>query len=129
MSVFETNGIAFQKLLENLPQGQVKKVFDKFATFEEDAIIAFFKNVNRKHGTINGTNLFDKFDELDADILANVGNISSDTVVFNADWDTNQELAKEYAVPKYHTVSYLSKDGLEKNITGLFTLADLVKEF
>ncbi len=67
--------------------------------------------------------------KLDADIKANVANIPSDMVVFNADWDKNQALAKEYGVPKYHTVSYVSDKGLDKNVTGLFTLNDLVAAF
>lgn len=45
--------------------------------------------------------------KLDANIKANSAAIPNDVVVFNADRDENQELAKEYGVDKYHTVSFL----------------------
>ena len=68
--------------------------------------------------------------KLDANIKENVANIPSDVVVFNADWDDNQDLAADYEVAKYHTVSYLNDDGsVAKNVTGLFELDKLVGEF
>lgn len=64
--------------------------------------------------------------KLDADIKANAAKIPSDMVIFNADWDANQELAKAYDVPKYHTVSYVDGDKVN-NVKGLFSLADVLK--
>ena len=63
---------------------------------------------------------------LDADIKDNIANIPGDVVVLNADWDDNQELAEEYGVAKYHTVTMVTND--KKNVGNLFTLDDLVAE-
>ena len=67
--------------------------------------------------------------KLDANIKENLTDIPADVAIFNADWDDNQDLAKEYNVAKYHTVSYLDDSGVAKNVWGLFELDDLVAEF
>ncbi len=59
--------------------------------------------------------------------------IPQDVQIFKADRDTDnvQELAKEYWVDKYHTVSYpgWGEDGKPKNVKGLFDLSSLIGEF
>ncbi|MEP2278198.1 fibronectin type III domain-containing protein [Maribacter sp.] len=68
----ETSSLAFEKLLEELPQGQRGAVFDKLISFEDDnAIISFFENVNGNHGALSASanKVYDKFADLDADIL------------------------------------------------------------
>ncbi len=67
--------------------------------------------------------------KLDANIKANQASIPADVAIFNADWDKNQDLAKEFNVAKYHTVSYLNDSGVAKNVWGLFELNNLVAEF
>jgi len=68
----ETSSLAFEKLLEELPQGRRGAVFDKLISFEDDnAIISFFENVNGNHGALSASanKVYDKFADLDADIL------------------------------------------------------------
>ena len=65
--------------------------------------------------------------KLEADIQANIKDMPDDVTVLKADWDENQELAKEHNVEKYHTVVYLGD--AKKNVKGLFTLEDLVAGF
>ena len=64
---------------------------------------------------------------LNNDIVKNSKNIPSDTAIFKADWDKDKNLAAQYDVPKYHTVTYI--DGATyTNKNGLFTLADVMSE-
>jgi thiol-disulfide isomerase/thioredoxin len=46
--------------------------------------------------------------KLDGDIEANEADIPSDVVIFKTDWDDNQDLAQEYKVDKYHTITYVT---------------------
>ena len=64
--------------------------------------------------------------KLDADIKANSAKIPADTVIFNADWDDNQDLAVEYGVDKYHTVTMVTNG--KKNVKGIFELDSLLGE-
>lgn len=63
--------------------------------------------------------------KLDADINTNLDNIPWDTVILKADWDENQELAAQYNVAKYHTVTFVDGD-INENVKGLFTLEELL---
>jgi len=63
--------------------------------------------------------------KLDEDIVANTRNISDDTIIFKADWDTSADLAAKYGVDKYHTVTVFDGDEAT-NIKGLFTLEELL---
>ncbi len=64
--------------------------------------------------------------KLDANIKKNVSKIPWDVAIFNADWDENQDLAVEYGVDKYHTVTMVTNG--KKNVKGLFELDDLLSE-
>jgi len=47
--------------------------------------------------------------KLDANITANAAEIPADVAIFKADRDSNQDLAAELNVDKYHTVSFLGQ--------------------
>jgi len=64
--------------------------------------------------------------KLDADIKENVANIPENVVVLNADWHDNQDLAAQYNVDTYHTVTMVTNNA--KNVKGLFTLQDLLAD-
>ncbi len=63
--------------------------------------------------------------KLDGDIAANAAKIPSDTMIMKADWDENQDLAAQWGVDKYHTVSVVDGNSV-KNVKGLFTLDEVM---
>lgn len=91
-----------------------------------DAALAKAESEDKKVAVFFSSKTCGSCGKLDADITANAANIPSDVVIMKADWDASQDLAKKFAVDKYHTVTMLSN--WEKNVKWLFTLDDLVKE-
>lgn len=65
-------------------------------------------------------------EKLDNAINSDTADLPENMVVFKTDWDDNQELAWELNVAKYHTVAFMNDNGTSKNVSGLFTVSDLV---
>gem|GEM_PF-5341916 len=65
---------------------------------------------------------------LDASINESLSAIPSDKIIMKADWAMYEEEAKKHGIAKYHTVRYYD-GGTERNVKGLMTASDLLKEF
>ena len=64
--------------------------------------------------------------KLDSWIQADSSQLPENLIVFKTDWDENQQLAQQYDVAKYHTVAFINQDGSSDNVSGVFTLPELL---